>query len=350
MEGGVSREEGAAPEGRRRVVGRSGPARELVIGEEAIPLPERTVSGIAAPDTAPDDPRVGRLLGSEVDERHGPRAVLLGFPSDEGVRRNGGRPGAAGGPGAIRRQLYRLTPEVGRFDAHAGFLARTADLGDLVLSGNLEEDQARLASALAPLLARGVWPIVLGGGHETAYGHFLGYVEAGTDVSILSWDAHPDVRPLKDGKAHSGSPFRQALEHPSGRCRSYAVAGLLPHAAAAAHLRWMEERGGRAVWGPELTPERLERLFGGLEAPAMVSFDLDAVDQSEAPGVSAPAVGGLNSGFWLWAAYRAGTDRTVRSVDVVELNPAVDRDDQTARLAALTVWQVTRGMAVRPTG
>src|SRR3954452_18537801 len=60
----------------------------------------------------PEDPR----LGDVVERWHGgeprPRPcqpVLIGFPSDEGVRRNGGRPGAAAAPNAVRRQLYRLT-------------------------------------------------------------------------------------------------------------------------------------------------------------------------------------------------------------------------------------------------
>ena len=54
--------------------------------------------------------------------------------------------------------------------------------------------------------------------------------------------AHPDVRPLKDGHGHSGSPFRQALEHPSGLCRDYTVAGLNPPAVARAHLDYLAER------------------------------------------------------------------------------------------------------------
>jgi formiminoglutamase len=79
----------------------------------------------------------------------------------------------------------------------------------------------------------------------------------------------------------------------------------------------------------------------------MVSFDLDALNQGEAPGVSAPNAAGLSSALWLAAAYVAGRSRAVTSADVVELNPRVDRDDQTARVAALTVWWLLRGCAER---
>jgi formiminoglutamase len=275
-----------------------------------------------------------------------PQAVLVGFPTDEGVRRNGGRPGAAHGPVEIRRWLRRLTPDARDPQRFTSLLEHTADLGDIALTGNLDADQAALGEVVGGLLRLGRFVVLLGGGHEVAFGHFLGYVAAGLRPDILNWDAHPDVRPLKDRLAHSGSPFRQALEHASGAARSYAVAGLQPHSVAAGHLEFVR-RHGRAVFRDELTPTIARELYARLVAPAMVSFDLDAVDQSAAPGVSAPATGGLTVPEWLSAAYQAGKHSGVRSVDVAELNPVHDRDGQTARLAALTVWHVLRGVASR---
>lgn len=297
------------------------------------------------PDTAPDDPRLGRLLGSRLGEDERPKAVILGFPSDEGVRRNGGRVGAAGGPKAIRPALYRLAPDP-RSERFEDFLCRTRDLGDLEVSRNLEFDQKHLGEALAPYLGAGVLVVVLGGGHETSYGHFQGYVGAGRQVEILNWDAHADVRELKQGQGHSGSPFRQAIEDPSRACRSYSVAGLQPQSVARSHLEFVR-RHGQAVWRDEVSLATMDQLYGRLASPALVSFDLDAVVEAEAPGVSAPGSSGLTSELWLAAAYRAGRSPAVTSADVVELNPAVDRDGQTARLAALTVWWILRGAAER---
>lgn len=296
---------------------------------------------------AADDPRLGQLLGCALADGDMPRAVILGFPSDEGVRRNRGRPGAAEGPAAIREMLHRLTPGADADGAAPALLERTRDLGDLVVSGDLKRDQELLGIAVTPYLAEGVFVIVLGGGHETAYGHFLGYAEAGLDVTIVNWDAHLDVRDLKAGRGHSGSPFRQVLEHPSGACRGYTAAGLQSQATARAHLEYVRGRGGRVLWAAELTPESVDEVYEGLHGPALLSFDLDAVDQSQAPGVSAPATGGMPAELWLRAARGAGRCAAVTSCDVVELNPRLDRDGQTARLAALTVWQVLRGFAER---
>src|SRR5215207_920090 len=133
---------------------------------------------VAQPETASDDPRIGRLLGSRLDAREAPDAAMVGFPSDEGVRRNGGRVGAAAGPPAIRSALYRLAPDARstRFDE---LLSRTRDLGDVEISGDVEVDQQCLAEVLSPHIGRGCFCVVLGGGHETSYGHFLGYARAG---------------------------------------------------------------------------------------------------------------------------------------------------------------------------
>src|SRR5436305_2716743 len=89
----------------------------------------------------PDDPRLGEVIevwqGDPAALTRG-RAVLIGFPQDEGVRRNGGRTGAAEAPDAIRRCLYRLTP----WDCQANVRLTDPpplDLGNLRVSGELEE-------------------------------------------------------------------------------------------------------------------------------------------------------------------------------------------------------------------
>lgn len=293
------------------------------------------------------DPRVGDVLGRAVSGTGPPRAVLLGFPSDEGVRRNGGRPGAREGPAAIRHALRRLTPDAADAERSTALLERVVDLGDVPVSGDLERDQELLGRTLAPWLQDGIFVAVMGGGHETTYGHFLGYAAAGRPVELLNWDAHPDVRELKEGLGHSGSPFRQALEHPSGLARRYTVGGLLPHSAAAAHVAYVRRRG-RAVFRGDLDATRRRELYVTLESPALVSFDLDAVDQSAAPGVSAPAVGGFGTGEWFELAAAAGACPAVASVDLVELCPPHDADGRSARLAALTLWRVLHGLLQRP--
>ena len=301
-------------------------------------------SGVLAPCTRPDDPRLGRWLAAQTALTDATRVALVGFPSDAGVVRNGGRPGAAEGPCALRAALYRLTPDARAPRPFAAVLDATADLGDVYVSGDVEADQERLGLVIADLLAREIVPIVLGGGHETTYGHALGYLTTGRAFDLLNWDAHADVRPPVEGLGHSGSPFRQALGHPSGLARRYTVAGLHPWRVSADHAAYVHAHG-EAVWADRLDETRVESLVAELTEPTLASFDLDAVDGT--PGVSAPGAGGMTVALWLRAAEACGASRAVSSVDVVELCPAHDADGQTGALAALTVWHVLAGLARR---
>jgi formiminoglutamase len=302
-------------------------------------------SEVRPPQTAADDPRIGHLIST--DRNRAPQAYLIGFPTDEGVRRNGGRVGARLAPDAIRSALFRMTPDVFRLEAMSALLSHTVDIGNLSVSDDLERDQETLGRFVGDCLQSDIVPIILGGGHETAFGHFLGYVAAKRDVAIVNFDAHADVRELKDGCGHSGSPFRQAMLHPSRRCVSYAVAGLLPWSVSLAHLAFIHEYNGRFLWSQDVTFDAVEALLRTSGDHVMATFDIDAVDQSHAPGVSAPGVGGLNVTRWLHAAYHAGLSPHVTSVDLVEVNPTLDFDAQTARLAALTLWHFLKGLAER---
>jgi formiminoglutamase len=301
-------------------------------------------SSAKTPETASDDPRVGKLLGSQLAPEQPARVSLVGFAVDQGIDRNGGRIGASVGPLAIREQLFKLCPDPAHYEAFVSLLAHTRDLGDLRGSGDLERDQDALGEIVAAQLRAGAFVIVLGGGHETTYGHFLGYVKAGLKVAIQNIDAHADVRALKNGLGHSGSPFRQAIEHPSGTLEHYRVDALQPANVASSHLAYMREHGASFAFRRDF---HAELLFTTGAQNVLATFCLDALDQAFAPGVSAPTSSGLSPDEWLEGAYGAGRATNVRSMDCVELCPRLDRDAQTARLAAKSIWEVLRGFAAR---
>jgi formiminoglutamase len=278
------------------------------------------------------------------------RAVLIGFPQDEGVRRNHGRPGAAAAPDEIRRWLYRLTPWDAETEADLTQMP-PLDLGNIRIAGSLEESQRSLAQVVAAILERGAVPLVLGGGHETAYGHFLGYVAANRRVGIINIDAHLDVRPLLHGQGHSGSPFRQALEHPNRPL--YVCLGAEPQATSRQHLRYAQEHGAVVRWRTQLHPSLAHHLAGAQDHLATagcavyVTIDADVVHMSDVPGVSAPNPAGLPGEEVLAATRLAGRSPQVASLDLVEINPAFDRDGQSARWGALLVWNFLVGMSLR---
>jgi formiminoglutamase len=286
---------------------------------------------------------------------HAGQPLLIGFPCDVGVRRNKGRPGSARAPDGVREALYRLTS----WDGVSGVdLAESGlmDLGNVRVGPDLERAQLQLAQVVAAVLGAGAVPIVLGGGHETAYGHFLGYVGASIDAAIINVDAHLDVRPYAEG-SHSGSPFRQAFEHVDRPLRSggYAVIGAQRQSVARSHAEFVAEHGGRIHWLPAMPPADwavrtvIQELDspGSRAAPVLLTVDADAFRQAHVPGTSAPSPAGLDGAAWPEIALLAGSRPEVRSIDLVEVNPAFDRDGQTTRWAALGVRQFLVGLAAR---
>jgi formiminoglutamase len=304
-----------------------------------------------------DDPRLGEVVElwrGDLEALRPGRAVLIGFPQEEGVRRNHGRTGTAEAPHEIRQHLYRLTP----WDSESGVDLRDhppLDLGDVRIAGGLEESQQALAEVVAAVLQAGAVPVVLGGGHETAFGHFLGYVAADRPVGIINLDAHLDVRPCVNGLGHSGSPFRQVLEHPTHPLAGsrYVCLGAQPHSVSRDHWRFAQQRGCTVRWCQEVRQsleacfhEECQRLAAS-QCQVYVSVDADVVRAADVPGVSAPNPSGLAGEEVLACSRQAGTTSQVSSIDLVEVNPRLDRDGESARWAALALWNFLVGLAAR---
>jgi formiminoglutamase len=306
----------------------------------------------------PDDPRLGEIVefwdGNPAALRRG-RAILIGFPQDEGVRRNGGRVGAAEAPREIRRFLYRLTPWDGISDTDLA-TNPPLDAGNIRIDGTMEHSQEALGRIVGELLKLGAVPVVLGGGHETAFGHFLGYAKANRPVGIINIDAHLDLRPEINGLGHSGSPFREAMEHSPFRLMgpNYVCLGAQPHSVSREHLQYARRHGSDVHWRARVWwklvkcfQRQIERLSEAAGA-VYVSVDADAVRMMEVPGVSAPNPVGLIGEDIHFCARRAGQSPAVSSFDLVEINPRFDRDGQSARWAALVIWHFLIGLARRP--
>lgn len=306
----------------------------------------------------PDDPRLGEIIetwrGDPAALRPG-RAVLISFPQDEGIRRNHGRPGAAAAPAAIRYWLHRLPSADAAADVDLA-VEPPLEVGNLGIRGNLEESQFSLGRVVEAFLNRGMLPIVLGGGHETAYGHFLGYSAYPHPVGIINLDAHLDVRPCQGGLGNSGSSFRQALEHPTHPLPGprYVCLGVQAGSVSRAHLEFARARGSVVHWADELQ-DNLVHIFrreveqlGDNGGAVYVSLDADVVQMADVPGVSAPSPAGLNGRQILACVRQAGALPAVSSFDLVEISPPWDRDGQSARWAALAIWHFLVGLAQRP--
>lgn len=165
--------------------------------------------------------------------------ALLGFACDEGVRRNKGRTGAADGPATLRRALANMA-------SHQGH-DRCVDMGTISVDGEqLEVAHQALREAVADCQRAGKRTLVLGGGHETAFGHGAGVLDAfpGEKVGIINLDAHLDLRFAEC--ASSGTPFRQLALECDAQQRGFHYTCIGVSRAANTQALWDE--AARARW------------------------------------------------------------------------------------------------------
>ncbi len=261
---------------------------------------------------------------------------LLGFASDEGVKRNHGRAGAFRGPDAIREALAKFpvnVPENWKF----------FDVGDITCDdGKLEAAQECLGKTVHLLLDQGIFPILIGGGHEIAWGHYQGLRKSlpKTEISIVNFDAHFDMRPLK-GEGSSGTSFLQIGEDCKRRRIPfhYTCLGIQNYGNTSALFKTAKDYGVSYVsaeayhLGDPLKDQALDELLS-MQQGIYLTICLDVFSAPFAPGVSAPQSLGLFPYHVVPQLKKLARSGRVIGFDIAEMNPKYDMDGRTAHLAA----------------
>lgn len=270
-----------------------------------------------------------------------PRFAFLGFCSDTGVRRNQGRPGAAEGPRELRNALSQF-PVPTRPDC------LFYDVGDVTcVDDDLEAAQEVCAQLVAELLQEGIHPILLGGGHEIAWAHYLGIQKAGLhrDLGILNFDAHFDLRPLQKGLGTSGTSFLQIANARSHEKLdfSYTCIGIQRLGNTPALYQAAAELGVRSIEADALhlqdhgsSNALLDDLLSE-HKHIMLSVCMDVFGAAYAPGVSAPQPLGLTPWHVMPLLERLAKSKKVIGMHVAELAPSLDHQAMTSRLAAALI-------------
>jgi len=282
------------------------------------------------------DPRLRELIGTDEASYEKSDLVILGCPFDEGVARNLGRVGAADGPAAIRKMLYKLTVPHGASDV------RLCDIGDVRPQPSLEETHAIQRQLVKRILEEGKTLIILGGGNDISYPDGAALSETVDVVLGFNIDSHYDVRTAS--RCNSGTPYRQLFDENCFRGKQFWHLAAKPECNSAEHLAFLKNSGATTYDLHELRRQGLDnvitRALSTKEPQAIFwGVDLDAVRSADAPGVSAHYPIGLTAEEICRVAEYAGADPRSRILEVSELNPRYDLDNRTALLAAMLVWR-----------
>ncbi|WP_261509991.1 formimidoylglutamase [Chryseobacterium paludis] len=260
--------------------------------------------------------------------------VLHGFAVEEGVRRNKGRLGAKDAPDVIRKNMSNFPVILPDFSL--------LDFGNITCDdANLEKTQNSLAKNVSKVLLKGGKSLVIGGGHELTYAHYLGVKTAFPEkkIGIINIDAHFDNRQPEDGVgASSGTGFWQIAQE--GDINSLHI-GIQRNSNTLKLFDTAHQYGMKYILADELFFEnlpsiyqRINDLLDGVDV-AYLTICMDVFNASVAPGVSASAYNGIfaDSAFMHFYKHILKNEKLV-ALDVAEVNPSYDIQDRTARLAA----------------
>lgn len=283
--------------------------------------------------------RMHQIIQKYSDQTNG--KVLVGFCSEEGVKRNKGRLGAKSAPNEIRKMMANLPVHHIEMNLY--------DLGNLVVNENLEEVTYKQAEIVSSIINNQSFPIIIGGGHETALGTYLGFIKNYPKNSlVINIDAHFDIR-KPNPVSTSGTPFFEMSEY----CKTkeldfnYLVLGIqeaantkvLFHRADEMHIEYVladeiHANFNRVLEDLKTYIDKFEHIY--------LSLDMDVFDVAYAPGVSATTINGLTPFQVKYLIKFLNKTKKIKAFDIVEVNPKFDRDHQTSKLAAQMIYELLK--------
>lgn len=261
----------------------------------------------------------------------GADVVVSGIPLDLSTTF---RSGARMGPQAIRAasvQLAELKPFPWGFDPFDDLAV--IDYGDCWFDAhNPLTIKPAIIEHARHILASGAKMLTFGGDHFVTYPLLIAHAEKyGKPLALLHFDAHCDTWPDDEPDSlNHGTMFYKAVKE-----------GLIdPAKSVQVGIRtWNDDFMGMNVldapWvhdnGVDAAIARIKQVIG--DHPVYLTFDIDCLDPSAAPGTGTPVPGGLSSAQALKIVRNLG-DLNIVGMDVVEVAPAYDQSEVTAIAAA----------------
>ena len=276
------------------------------------------------------------------------QVALLGVPMDLGVTN---RTGSRFGPRALRA-IERIGPYNHVLNCAPVHDLRVADIGDVAFRSRyrLEMSHDDIEKRLNQIVDAGVLPLSVGGDHSITH-PILKAVGKNRPVGMIHIDAHCDTGGAYDlTKFHHGGPFRNAvLDGVLDPTRTIQI-GI----RGSSEYLWefSYESGMTVIHAEEVTGlgmpaiiEKAKAIIG--DGPTYLSFDIDSLDPSFAPGTGTPEIGGLTTREVL-ELVRGLKGMNIVGGDVVEVAPQYDATTNTAQAGAQMLFEILSLMVFSP--
>jgi formiminoglutamase len=283
----------------------------------------------------PKDIRLGEKVSADIKDYNDSDIVIVGSPQDEGVVRNKGREGAKDAPDKIREALYKLVVN-DKIDRLKIF-----DMGNIKIEGSLEEIHEKQEEVVYQLLKGYKKIVLLGGGNDISYPDCKALSKFNDNPLVFNIDSHFDVR--TDKPRNSGTSYRMLLEENLIKPKSFYEIGVKEFASSEYHKNYLKSEGANIFYFDAVKKKGIKRLLKEIlikkkNKVIFWGFDIDSVNSSDAPGVSAPNPIGFSAEEVISIAEIAGKEKRTNIFEISEVNPKYDIDNKTSKLAAIMIW------------
>ncbi|NLH79753.1 MAG: agmatinase [Phyllobacteriaceae bacterium] len=276
--------------------------------------------------------------------------ALYGIPWDGGTTN---RAGARHGPREVRNlsSLMRSGHHVTGLEPFS--VVKAADVGDVSVNPiDLLDSLKRIEAGVAEIVAAGAIPLGAGGDHLCTL-PVLRAVAKHRPVGLIHFDAHSDTNDtyFGDNPYTHGTPFRRAIEEGLIDPHRFVQIGIRGSIYDRDEHAWAKAQGVRVVYmeefverGPIAVIEEAKAIVG--TGPTYVTFDVDSLDPSMAPGTGTPEIGGITTReAQLMLRRLEGID--IVGADVVEVAPPFDVQGMTALVGATMMFELLCVIAAR---
>ena len=270
-------------------------------------------------------------------------ACFVGVPLDTGTSN---RAGARFGPRAIRAESCLLRPYNMATRAAPYDSMQVADIGDVAINTfNLRKSMDIVTEAYDEILAHGSVPLTMGGDHTIVLPILRAMKKRYGALGVIHVDAHADVNDTMFGeKISHGTPFRRAIEERLIDGNRVVQIGLRGTGYTAEDFDWSRSQGIRVVQAEECWYKSVAPIMDEVRAklgngPVYLSFDIDGLDPSFAPGTGTPEIGGLT----IWQGLeiiRGCRGLDLVGCDLVEISPPYDTSGNTALVGANLLYEM----------
>jgi len=269
---------------------------------------------------------------------------FFGYPDDEGIFLNGGKLGAAKGPGEIRKALYKMTPT---YQMESLILQDEGDLN--FKDSTIEERHAFSSNSILENLEQRV--VSFGGGHDYGYVDGAAFIkkfkESETKPLIFNFDAHFDLRNLDKGLS-SGTPFFRLIEDFKDSFHLFEI-GIQKHCNGKSLFEYAKSKGNiTTLHYDELYPNQsfdfdyfksAVQNFTTPKQDCFISVDIDGFSSAFAPGCSQSWPTGFDMKSFFQMFDYLFERFNVHVMGIYEVSPPLDHEELTSRLAALITYR-----------